>query len=125
MRKIAAGRLKDAVVLLKAKRYDSAVYLVGYAVELALKARICRTLRWPGFPESNREFQDYQSFRTHNFDVLLHLSGAEARILPAFLAEWSVMHTWNPELRYRAIGSATRSQAIDMIEASRKIVRAL
>lgn len=46
LRKLARGRLLDAVTLLKAKRYHGAFYLCGYAVEYALKARICATMRW-------------------------------------------------------------------------------
>ena len=84
LRKIAKARLDDAEVLLQARRYDGAIYLCGYAVEVALKARICRTLHWEGFPETANEFRDYQSFRTHDLTVLLHLSGVEQRILAQF-----------------------------------------
>jgi len=41
---IARARLEDAEVLFSARRYDGAVYLCGYAVELGLKSRICNTL---------------------------------------------------------------------------------
>lgn len=50
LKAIARARLRDAHLLLRAKRFDGAFYLCGYAVELALKARICRTLKWAGFP---------------------------------------------------------------------------
>ncbi|MCB0065385.1 MAG: HEPN domain-containing protein [Caldilineaceae bacterium] len=69
------ARLEDAEVLLAANRYDGAMYLCGYAVELALKARICRTLKWAGYPSTRKEFEGYQSLRTHDLKVLLHLSG--------------------------------------------------
>ena len=75
LRKIARAPLEDAAVLCKARRYDGAVYVCGYAVETALKARICRTLKWNAYPFSASEFQKYQSFRTHDLDVLLRLSG--------------------------------------------------
>ena len=87
LRNIARARLRDAEVLLGNQRYDGAIYLSGYSVEIALKARICRTLGWSGFPETNREFEGYQSLRTHKLDVLLHFSGAEARIKRLFMAE--------------------------------------
>jgi hypothetical protein len=48
------SRLKDAKALLAAKRYDGSVYLCGYSVEIGLKARICRTLKWDGFPSTNK-----------------------------------------------------------------------
>lgn len=43
LRKIAEERLKDAEALLAAGRYDGAIYLGGYVVELGLKRRICVT----------------------------------------------------------------------------------
>ena len=46
--------------------YDAAAYLCGYAVEIALKARVCRKLGWAGYPETGAEFQNYRSFQTHN-----------------------------------------------------------
>jgi hypothetical protein len=77
LRAIARARLRDARVLLRARRWDGAVYLCGYAVELALKARICQTLKWAGFPETPAEFKGLQSVKTHDLEMLLHLSGIE------------------------------------------------
>jgi HEPN domain-containing protein len=125
LRILARARLRDAAVLLRNMRYDAAVYLCGYAVEIALKVRICRTLKWLGFPETRAEFQDYQSFRTHDLNVLLHLTGVEDRIKMRYTSEWSVVAIWNPEMRYRSIGSITRTDAERMIEATRSLVRAL
>ena len=61
LRNIARARLRDAEMLLRARRYDGAVYLCGYSVEIALKARICRTSGWREFPETNRDFEGYQT----------------------------------------------------------------
>jgi HEPN domain-containing protein len=69
LRAIARARLRDAQVLLRAKRFDAAFYLCGYAIELALKARICRTLKWPGFPESAQDFKGFQLVKTHDLEV--------------------------------------------------------
>jgi hypothetical protein len=80
LRAISNARLQDAIVLLENDRVDGAAYICGYAVELALKARICITLNWDGFPQTRSEFEDYSSFRTHKLDVLLMLSGQEKRI---------------------------------------------
>ncbi len=74
------ARLKDAEVLLQSRRYDGAVYVCGYAIEIALKERICRTLDWPEFFSTKREFDGLQSFKTHDLDILLHLSGVERTI---------------------------------------------
>lgn len=54
LKAVAKARLKDAHILYSYKRYDAATYLCGYSVELALKAKICNTLNWKGFPENNR-----------------------------------------------------------------------
>lgn len=59
-RKLAQARIKDAEVLYANRRYAGAVYLCGYAVELALKARICHTLKWLEFPETPKEMQQYR-----------------------------------------------------------------
>ncbi|MEN8219542.1 MAG: HEPN domain-containing protein, partial [Pseudomonadota bacterium] len=56
LRKLARARLKEAQLLFAVKRYDAATYLSGYAIEMALKARICQTLKWTDFPETNKEF---------------------------------------------------------------------
>ena len=119
---ISKARLEDAEALFQAGRYDAAIYLCGYAVELTLKARICRTLGWAGYPETNSEFRDYRTYRTHNLNVLLHLSGIEAHLMANFRGEWASISNWNPELRYLPIGSASVERALSMIESTRVLV---
>jgi HEPN domain-containing protein len=125
LRRIARARLRDSEVLYHNGCYDGSVYLCGYAIEFALKARICRTLRWPAFPSTSREFQSYVSFRTHNLDVLLSLSGAEEKIRTGYVTEWSYITAWDPEVRYRPIGSVTRIQAGDIIASARTLLGVL
>jgi hypothetical protein len=96
LRNIAGERLKDAEALLAAGRYDGAIYLGGYVVELALKSRICIVLNWKGFPQTGSEFQNYKSFKTHNLDVLPSLSGTEDKIKTQHLAAWSAVAAWDP-----------------------------
>jgi len=125
LRAIARARLRDGEVLLKARRFDGAVYLCGYAVEIALKARICRTLGWSGFPQKNTEFRGLLSLRTHDLDVLLRLSGVERRIKAMLFAEWSIVQAWRPEKRYSSVGTATPIDAKDMVHSAQVLVRAL
>jgi hypothetical protein len=99
LRKIAHAWLKEAEVLQLAKRYEGAVYLCGYAVEIALKGRICRALKWASHPSTRGDFEGYQSFRTHDLDILLHLSAREAKIKAGHLAEWSILAAWDPSVR--------------------------
>jgi HEPN domain len=123
LRRIARARLRDAEALFAAGRYDGAGYLCGYVVELALKARICRTLKWAGFPSTSGEFASYQSFRTHSLVVLLTLSGIESMVRTRYVAEWSAVSAWNPESRYNPVGTTPRSIALAMIEAAKVLLR--
>jgi hypothetical protein len=125
LKHIARARVEDAEILFKARRYDGAIYLCGYAVEIALKARICETLGWSGYPSSRSEFANYESFRTHNLDVLLRLSGKEQQIKAELFAEWSAVAQWGPDLRYKPIGSATKEGTRLMVDSSKKLLRVL
>ena len=123
--RLVRARLRDAEVLFGAKRYDGAVYLVGYAVEIALKRRICRTLKWPGFPETRAEFEGYASFRTHRLGVLLRLSAREEPVKTKHLVEWSVISAWDPETRYRQVGAVQKQDARLMIDSAKSLLKAL
>jgi len=78
-----------------------------------------------GYPSTRKQFEGYQSFRTHDLDILLHLSGAESKIKTNYLAEWSIVATWDSTVRYRPIGSATAQDVADMLKSARAIVGAL
>jgi len=125
LRKLARARLTDARALLEAKRYDGAVYMGGYVVEIALKARICRTLRWAGFPETRSEFQSLATFKTHDLDILLSLSGREQRVKTNHLAEWSAVATWDPEVRYRLPGTAKKADVDLLLKAAKALLTAI
>ena len=125
LKKNCKCRLKDAEVLLQDRRYDGALYLCGYALELKLKVRICRTLKWPEFPETKKEFENYQSLKTHSLDVLLSLTGRESKIKTQHLTDWSIVANWEPEMRYQPVGKINRNDVIDMISATKRILKAL
>lgn len=110
---------------LEAGRFDGATYLCGYAVEVALKAQICRVLNWPEFPSTGGEFTAYRSFQTHELDVLLRLSGQEARIKQNHFAHWNVVAVWKAESRYNIIGTAEQADAAAMIEAAARLLEIL
>lgn len=125
LKRIAVARLADAEALFKAKRYDGAIYLCGYTVELGLKFRICQTLRWKAFPETSAEFKDLMSFKTHDFNTLLRLSGIEERVKLSYLAEWSIVKQWKPEMRYSKTGSSSPASANQMITATQTLLKIL
>lgn len=112
LKRIAKERLVDAEILFNAGRFDGATYLCGYVIEIVLKLRICKTLKWEGFPDSRKEFEKYSSFKTHDFDSLLHLSGVEDKVKQSYLSEWSTVRTWNPELRYNVVASMNKAEML-------------
>ncbi|MCP4107068.1 MAG: HEPN domain-containing protein [Desulfobacteraceae bacterium] len=119
LKKIARARLKDAEALFNARRYDGAVYLCGYAIELALKNRICKTLKWEEYPVSKK----LNNFKTHDLALLLQLAGIEKKISTTFFAEWSIVSEWNSELRYQEIGSVTKDEAQLMIDSTKILLK--
>lgn len=125
LRDLAKVRLEDARVLSRQGRFDGAAYIVGYAVELALKARICKTLGWPAFPESRGEFQDLQSFKTHNLAVLLRLSGMESKVKTLHFQAWSAVENWSPESRYKPLGSTSLRDVQLMIAGAETLLKIL
>jgi hypothetical protein len=123
---LARDRLEDARVLHAGARYAGAVYLCGYVLELALKARICQTLGWPEFFEKSSEFNEYRSFKTHDLDVLLHLSGVEPTIRTgAHVADWQLVRAWDPEQRYKPVALTTLTDSQNMINSTTHLLSAL
>lgn len=118
---IVQARLEDAKVLLSNGRIDGANYVCGFAVEVALKARICRTLNWPAFPEKRHEFENLSSLKTHRLDVLLALSGQEDRIRSENFDEWSAVATWDPEVRYTRVGQVDTAEVEKMLSAAERL----
>lgn len=122
---IAQARLEDARALLKKERYDGAVYVCGYAVEVALKAKVCRVLNWQEFPQTSGEFKAYRSFQTHELEVLLRLSGQETRIKQEHFELWNVVAVWKAESRYNVIGTVGQAEAAAMIAAVDSLLKVL
>lgn len=120
---LAEERLADAKALYEAKRYEGAFYICGYAVEIGLKKKICTTLEWDEYPGVGKDSTKYASFKTHDLEVLLHLSGAEKRKI-SFMAEWSVVMKWNPEIRYSSEKQTSEDVKL-MIEATETLLKKL
>jgi HEPN domain-containing protein len=139
LREIARERIRDAEALFNAKRYDGSMYICGYAVEIALKARICRTLRWPDYPQTNRDWNQnkkFNQFKTHSLSFLLSFTGREDQIKSRHSAEWDLIDVWDPNSRYKPTsvsGRATKSaaqaklraDARQMIDSAKILLKAL
>lgn len=124
LKKLAKERLKDAKVLFKLKRYEGAAYLSGYVLEFALKAKVCKTLGWTGYPETKKEFEEYKSFKTHKLGVLLRLSGSESKLKARYVADWSIINKWDPEMRYRSTSYGGK-EVLEIINSTEIITKIL
>jgi len=113
---LAEERLREAQCLLESGFYDGAYYLGGYAVELFLKARICKVFNRPDFfmfeairPEA------YKPFRSHDFKQLLFFSGLSTELNNMletnrqFDKNWTELLKWTEGVRYQS--GKTKEQA--------------
>ena len=120
---LADERIKDAEALEKASRFDGAAYLCGYSIELFLKYRLCKQLKWVDFPMTSKEFSDLNSLKTHDLNTLLKFSGIEKLVRQRYFYEWSVLMQWNPQNRYDPIGKVTPNTVAEMISAAKKLMK--
>ncbi len=73
---LALARLKSIKILMDGTDWDMAGYLMGYVVECALKAAVCRTLNQATYPDNlEKDDQARSFFQTHRIDRLLMVSG--------------------------------------------------
>ena len=112
LQELSRLRLREAQALYKAHFYDGCVYLAGYAVELGLKARICRLLRLEQYPLAG---DIGRAFKVHSLDQLKVLAGLTTEIdvkkNKALFDDWSKAVEWDPEQRYDAPGKYNASAA--------------
>ncbi len=114
---LAEARVSDAEVLLQGERWGAAYYLLGYAVECALKACAARQFREHEVPERSV----VNDFYTHGLDRLLNISGARAALDQlastdsTFDRNWYTVRDWSERSRYDH--SVTEGKARDMFRA--------
>jgi HEPN domain-containing protein len=125
LRRVARARLADAEALAKAGRYDGAVYLCGYAVEIGLKCRICRTLKWADFPTTAGSSS---RIRASGHTISASCCDSPDENWTSRRSSWlngRRVKTWSPDVRYKAVGSATGPHARAMIQAAQVLLKAL
>jgi len=120
LKKLSQLRIKEARALYDNKCYNGAIYIGGYAIELSLKARICKILEVADFPDS------IQGFKTHDISRLLMLSGLTKKFErkksnTSFGTNWDLLTFWNDKLRYGLVFKENRlpnkTDAIDFLNA--------
>lgn len=123
LQEISTNRLKEAETLYEKGQYDGAKYLLGYTLETALKARICKILD-SNYPDKG---ELTKVFFTHKFDILIVLAGLEKQLIekrnadPTFDYNWSLItggdSAWKEDLRYEKIGTAKPLEITELLNA--------
>jgi hypothetical protein len=99
---LAELRLKDSEVLLAARQWEAAYYVLGYCIECALKACVAKQFRLHEVPDRKL----VNSFYTHSLDQLLEISGVKsekeghARTNSQFETNWNTVRDWTEATRY-------------------------
>lgn len=118
---LSENKLRAAELLMSNNFFDDAYYIAGYALELILKAKICKTLLIPDFfdfenaksrklpiGKTKRGESDnlYKPFKVHDYEQLIILSGFYVQFSEKitsdleFSADWSIVSKWDENLRY-------------------------
>lgn len=101
--KLADQRVIDAKALLDAGKWAAAYYLVGYAVECALKACISKMTSLHDFPPARTFVEDCY---THSIDRLLKAAGLKNECDVDINANspvgrnWMIVKDWTEQTRY-------------------------
>ncbi len=123
LKKIALNRIAEAKALHKSGFYDSAIYIAGYSIELALKAVICKKLDWVEFTPKSLRNETAKAFKVHDLLTLAIMGGVwtkieqETNINPVFKANWDIISKWTESQRYEAIGTNDEIKSKEFIEA--------
>ncbi len=103
--KISEMRIQEAKFLLDNAFFAGSFYLMGYAVECALKACISKQTKEYDFPNLSMVKEVY----THDLVKLLKLSDLKtefdstAKEFPALGINWSILKEWSENARYETI----------------------
>ena len=119
---LAELRLKEAKELSNQGLYDGACYLAGYAIELALKATICKLLGTDFPPAASSRTDINKAYQTHNLLDLISLAGLKTDFIrrqanPAFNTHWGRISNWSEAWRYLPKDTKNRQDAVDFVNA--------
>ena len=113
--RLSQERLEDAQALLLAGRWSAAYYLVGYAVECALKACIAKRTRAEDFPPDRKTVEDCY---THDISKLVKsagltaVHGADMQADQHLESNWRLFSEWSEKDRYALFDEVKANQLI-------------
>ena len=122
LQRIARLRVKEAKVLLENGYFSGAYYLLGYAVECALKACIAKQIKRYDFPDRKLINDSY----SHELEKLLNVSGLKAELQkeirnnPNLEVNWAIVKDWSVESRYSTDISETTARDFYSAVTTRK-----
>lgn len=114
---ISRERRREAAALLHSRLFPGAYYLVGYAVECALKACIAKQTNKHDFPNRRLATDCW----THDLEKLVQLAGIkqdldrDMKTSPALQVNWAIVKDWSESDRYDI--TITAAQARDLYSA--------
>ena len=125
LRKIADNHLKAAELSFDAGLYENAIYVGGYCIECLLKARICDLLELDNLFDPLFEKKEMaKAFKTHDLVALFYLAGFKKKFLVAKSSNldlstyWDYLcKNWSEQVRYDIVGSKTKADAADFLNA--------
>lgn len=118
LRTLADERVRDARALLKARRWSAAYYLVGYAIECALKACVLAYVQKTGIIFQDRKYAE--KCWTHDIEVLLMAADLKVArdidvgVNPDLGSNWIIVKDWSEISRYQ---KKSESQARELCAA--------
>lgn len=105
-------RITEACHLMNGQSWSAAYYLLGYAVEFALKSCISKQFAVETIPDKSLVNKIF----THDFDTLINLATLrlplKQKVLsdPKFAASLSIGKEWTPDCRYAIWSEAATVQ---------------
>jgi len=106
---ISKVRRKEAAILLKAKQYCGAYYLLGYSIECALKACIAKQTNKYDFPDK----EVVQKAYVHDLEQLLKIAGLDYQLRQdmktnrTLEVNWAIVKDWSEKARYKKSVTST------------------
>ena len=119
LRSLADDRIEDARILIENDRWSAAYYLVGYAVETALKACILKFVADTGVIFTDKKFA--QKCWTHRIEDLVRQANLEPRrgqdisANPTLDANWGVVKQWTETNRYEEKSAVEAKSLYDAV----------
>lgn len=121
---MAWSRFEEARILSDNQKYDGAFYLLGYSIELMLKAKICEHLAVPNLFDESCNIRGMAEVRkavkTHDIATLFILSGLRSKFddaqgnnqvlmkTNALLFDGSGKCVWSEQKRYQLSDASTK-----------------